>query len=152
MKLAEALQERADLNTRIAQLESRIYNNTYVQEGEEPAEDPAPILDELNDCMSRLETLIRQINLSNCTHTIDGKTLTAWIARKDVLRLQCNSLRDIISHASQAASRARNTEIKILTVIDVKKLRAREDAAAKELRLIDNKLQQANWTYDLIED
>ena len=34
MKLAEALQERADLNRKISQLEERISNNVTVQEGE----------------------------------------------------------------------------------------------------------------------
>ena len=41
MKLAEALQERADLNRRIAGLSSRLADNALVQEGERPAEDPA---------------------------------------------------------------------------------------------------------------
>ena len=40
MKLAEALQERADLNRAIQQLENRLSNNALVQEGERPAEDP----------------------------------------------------------------------------------------------------------------
>ena len=40
MKLAEALQERADLNRNIEQLRSRLRNNVLVQEGEQPAEDP----------------------------------------------------------------------------------------------------------------
>ena len=39
MKLAEALQERADLNRQIEQLQARLYNNAVVQEGEKPAED-----------------------------------------------------------------------------------------------------------------
>ena len=33
MKLAEALQERADLNRRIEQLNSRLYRNSKVQQG-----------------------------------------------------------------------------------------------------------------------
>ena len=40
MKLAEALQERADLNRRLQQLQQRLANNAIVQEGEQPAEDP----------------------------------------------------------------------------------------------------------------
>ena len=37
MKLAEALQERADLNRRIEQLRNRLENSALVQEGERPA-------------------------------------------------------------------------------------------------------------------
>ena len=40
MKLAEALQERADLNRRISELTDRISCCVLVQEGEEPPEDP----------------------------------------------------------------------------------------------------------------
>ena len=41
MKLAEALQERADLNRKIEELRRRLANVILVQEGEEPAEEPA---------------------------------------------------------------------------------------------------------------
>ena len=37
MKLAEALQERADLNRKIEQLQDRLSNNVLVQEGEQTA-------------------------------------------------------------------------------------------------------------------
>ncbi len=40
MKLAEALQERADINRNIQQLKSRLQNNVLVQEGEKTAEEP----------------------------------------------------------------------------------------------------------------
>ena len=43
MKLAEALQERADLNRRIEQLNSRLYRNSKVQQGRNPEEDPAEL-------------------------------------------------------------------------------------------------------------
>ena len=36
MKLAEALQERADLNRSIAQLKSRLEASALVQQGEQP--------------------------------------------------------------------------------------------------------------------
>ena len=47
MKLAEALQERADLNRRIQQLQQRLNNNAIVQEGEAPVEEPQALLTEL---------------------------------------------------------------------------------------------------------
>ena len=42
MKLAEALQERADLNRRIQQLQQRLNSNAIVQEGGRPAEAVGP--------------------------------------------------------------------------------------------------------------
>ena len=40
MKLAEALQERADLNRNIEQLRDRSSRNSSLQQGEQPAENP----------------------------------------------------------------------------------------------------------------
>ena len=48
MKLAEALQERADLNKKIEQLRSRITSNALMQEGVLPVEDPEQLLKELS--------------------------------------------------------------------------------------------------------
>ena len=152
MKLAEALQERADLNIRIDQLRNRIQMNVLVQEGEKPAEDPVRLIGELEDSLARLETLIRQINLTNCRSTVDGETLTELIARKDVMKLKQSALRDILYSASQSTSRARNTEIKITAIVNVEELQSRADALAKEIRLLDNRIQQANWLTDLQED
>ena len=58
MKLAEALQERADLNRKIEELRRRLGNVLLVQEGEEPAEDPTELLNELDGailCLSGLQ-------------------------------------------------------------------------------------------------
>ena len=151
MKLAESLQERADLNRRIDQLRIRIQNNVLVQEGEKPAEDPDKLIKELDECLKRLEYLMYRINLTNCQYTVDGETLTELIARKDVLKLKQSAYRDTIYAASQSAHRARNTEIKILPIIKVDALQKKADALAKEIRLLDNKIQQANWTADLME-
>ena len=63
MKLAEALQERADLNRQIEQLKARLYNNALVQEGEAPAEDPNELLAQLDRSTARLEELMAAINL-----------------------------------------------------------------------------------------
>ena len=40
MKLAIALSQRAELQTRIRQLESRLHNHALVQEGEPPRRSP----------------------------------------------------------------------------------------------------------------
>jgi len=152
MKLAEALQERADLVRKINELSVRIRQNVLVQQGEEPGEDPNAMFEELKAAVDRLETVIRQINFSNCKHRVGGRTLTEIIARKDTLKMLYNAHRDALSAATQSTSRARGTEIKIIPVVDVKALRRESDEIAKEIRMLDNTLQQANWNFDLIED
>ena len=44
MKLAEALQERADLNKKISDLRGRLNQNSLVQEGETPNENPIVLM------------------------------------------------------------------------------------------------------------
>lgn len=151
MKLAEALQERADLNRRIEQLRYRLSSNALVQEGESPAEDPAALLEELQRCIDRLEWLMARINLTNCAVKVEGKTLTELIARRDALNLRCGTLRTLVNEASQTARRASRTEIKILSAVDVKALQAEVDNASRDLRLLDNTLQATNWQTDLME-
>lgn len=151
MKLAEALQERADLNRRIEQLRYRLNNNVLVQEGEKPLEDPAALLGELESSFTRLEWLIARINLTNCAVKVEGRSLTELIARRDVLSLQAEAYRRLVEEASQNTHRATRTEIKILSAVDVPALQRQADDASRELRLLDNTLQATNWTADLME-
>ena len=151
MKLAEALQERADLNRRIEQLRYRLSNNVLVQEGEKPLEDPAALLEELESSFTRLEWLIARINLTNCAVKVEGRSLTELIARRDVLSLRAEAYRRLVEEASQNTHRATRTEIKILSAVKVPALQRQADDASRELRLLDNTLQATNWTADLME-
>ena len=151
MKLAEALQERADLNRRIEQLRYRLNNNVLVQEGEKPLEDPAALLEELESSFTRLEWLIARINLTNCAVKVEGRSLTELIARRDVLSLRAEAYRRLVEEASQNTHLATRTEIKILSAVDVPALQRQADDASRELRLLDNTLQATNWTADLME-
>lgn len=85
MKLAEALQERADINRNIEQMKNRLNNNVLVQEGEKPAEEPEKLKRELDASVERLAYLISRINLTNCRTEVDGQSLTELIAKKDAL-------------------------------------------------------------------
>ena len=139
MKLAEALQERADLNRRIEQLRNRLENSALVQEGERPAEAPEVLLEEL---------MVR-INLTNSRTMVDGLTLTELIAKKDCLSLKISVYRDLLQQAGQTTRRATRSEIKILSTVDVAQLQKDTDRMAQQLRLLDNKLQQTNWSTEL---
>jgi len=150
MKLAEALQERADLNRKLAQLQQRLEINCIVQEGEAPAEEPSELLSELNEAADRLQALIAAINLTNSATSVDGTTLTELIAARDVLSVRLAAYRSVISEASHLAQRATRSEIRILSAIDVKALQKAADDMARDLRLTDNTLQETNWKTELI--
>ena len=151
MKLAEALQERADLNRKIDELRRRLGSNVLTQEGEPPAEDPAALLAELDAAVARLETLMAKINLTNCRTKAGGMTLTELIAKKDALMLKLSAYRDLVYTAGQSASRARGTEIRVVAVLKASELQKQVDETAKEVRRLDNLLQDTNWKTKLIE-
>ena len=58
MKLAEALNIRADLQRKVYQLKSRLIANSQVQEGDTPAEDPEDLVKELDTSIKKLEDVI----------------------------------------------------------------------------------------------
>lgn len=149
MKLAEALQERADLNRRIEQLRSRLLNNAMKQEGEEPSEDPKELLKELDECIRHQTDLIAAINLANAKTAVNGKTLTEMIAERDMLKVQIRIYQDLISEASVTYQRARNSEIRILSSVNVKELQKKTDALSRQLRELDNKIQETNWLSEM---
>ncbi|MBO6054514.1 MAG: DIP1984 family protein [Oscillospiraceae bacterium] len=152
MKLAEALQERADLNRRIEQLRARINQNVLVQEGEKPNEDPAALIAEMDGAVDRLEQLMAAINRTNSATVVDGRTLTQIIAKKDALKLRLSAYRDLLYSASQNTHRARSTEIRILSAVPVAELQKKADDMSRDLRELENLLQSSNWVTDLLED
>ncbi len=151
MKLAEALQERADLNKNIEQLIVRLSNCALVQDGEEPIENFTKLKQDLDSCLERLSYLMLKINLTNCKVVVDNMTLTEMIAKKDTLLAKVKGYRRIISAGSQNTYRATGSEIKIKTTFSITSMQEEINLISKEIRLIDNKIQETNWTTDLIE-
>ena len=151
MKIAEALILRADIQKRIAQLKTRLNNNAKVQENEEPAENPELLLTELENLILQLNDLIVKINRTNTLSKIDGISLVELIAKKDTLSQKAGILREFIEIASQKVNLYSTTEIKVFSTVNVSELQKRLDKLSKEIRETDTKLQQANWTIDLVE-
>ena len=151
MKLAQALILRSDTQKRIEQLKVRLLSNAKVQENESPSEDPKLLLKELDKLTSELFRLICSINLTNSSAKFDGMSLTKMIAKKDALTLKANVLREFATSASQKVDLYSNSEIKILSTVDVSALQKQVDALSKEIRELEMKLQEANWAVDLVE-
>ncbi|OBG66740.1 MULTISPECIES: DIP1984 family protein [unclassified Mycobacterium] len=156
MKLAEALSLRADALRRIEQLRTRIVSSARYQEGEEPAEDAAALLAEVEGVLGEYEVLIRRINRTNAATTIgaDG-TLTDALARRDALRWRHHVLKSAADAAAgssqQGYSRQLRSELKMLSALTVADVRAQADQVARELRELDVRIQRSNWEVDLLE-
>ena len=151
MKVAEALSIRKDLQKRIQQIRRRLGDNVKVQEGDEPAENPVELMKELDDCLVKLENVIWRINLTNLkTISETGKSLTQPMAERDMLTLRLSVLRDTYDEAASQRERYSRSEIKMVTVIDVKQLSKQIDDYASKLRKLDIEIQSLNFQTELI--
>src|SRR3954466_8142266 len=152
MKLGEALTLRADLQKRIAQLGGGWQASAVVQEGDTPPEDPARLLAELREMSAELERLIAAINLTNASSRLtSGQSVTAALARRDVLAVRQGVLRAAADAVAQAQARYSRSEIRMTRQVDVAAIRREIDDLAKERRELDTAIQELNWTTDLIE-
>ena len=151
MKLAEALARRADLQKRIEQMRGRLQQSALVQEGESPPEDPDGLLRESEGMLAELEDLVGRINRTNLEATLaDGRTLTAALAERDALALRYGLLSGLVRMASERVPRYGRNEIRVLSTVNVAEKRRQMDELALRRRDLDTRLQQANWTTDLV--
>ncbi len=156
MKLAEALNERKSLKTKLTNLRERLVANARVQEGDQPAEQPSTLLGDVADTAAKLEALIVRINRANLEAKLpdDAKmTLMEAIAKRDILNMRYEALKQLIGAASQTQTRwaVTRSEIKFRATVNVADLQKEADALAKEIRQLDTRLQAANWQIDLTE-
>ncbi len=149
MKLASALSERSDLQRRLSELNRRLENNAKVQDGDQPAENPEALLTEMNQAFTRLEELIGHINLTNAKTVSGDATLTELLARRDCLKQRVNMMRSFLEAASAKVDRYSTKEIKVTSTVSVSELQKQNDKLSKELRELDEKIQELNWTTEL---
>ena len=152
MLLAEALINRADLQKRIAQLQARLTRNVKVQEGDQPAENPAELLAELDRNIVALTGLIQRINLTNvATELADGQSLTAALAQRDTLAIRRRVLTAVVDAASVNHHVFSRSEIRFVSTVDVADLQRQADDLARQFRELDAQIQAKNWQVELVE-
>ena len=152
MKLAEALIERADLKAQVAQLANRMENNALVQEGDEPAENVEELFGMYESKMQALEGLIIRINKTNSETEIGNVSLAEAIAKRDCLKAKITLYRKVREASLNTRQRDRYTrsEIKYVRTVDVAKLQRMIDDYSKQYRELDTKIQERNWSAELL--
>jgi hypothetical protein len=151
MRLAEALAERSDCQTRIEELKKRLARSARVQEGEAPAEDPTELLAELERLFNRLLELIQAINRTNSRTAFDGQwNIADAIAERDVVGKRRDSLANLAEVASTRQDRYSKSEVKFVATVSVADLQRQADVLAKRYRELDTKIQELNWTTELL--
>ena len=151
MKLALALSERADLQEKIGDLAERLNKNAKVQEGEKPTEDPNVLIGELDSCYERLEVLIAKINHTNDVTMCGDVSLVELLAKRECLLGKIQKMKSFLLKSSDLIDRYyTKSEVRIYSTVPVAELQEKLDALCKEYRTLDDKIQELNWTTELI--
>jgi len=152
MKLAEALIQRADHRKRLDQLRERLLRVARVQEGDEPAEDPAALLAEVERTAAGLTSLIQRINRTNATTALDdGRTIADAIAARDTLQLRHSIVAALVQAAIIKQDRFTKSEVRFQSTVNVAGLQQQADDLAQTYRELDTKIQAANWLVELVD-
>jgi hypothetical protein len=152
VKLAEALLERAALQKTIEQLQERLKNVALVQDGEEAAEDPKALLQELGRAYRRLAQLIELINRTNAqTDVGGGRTLTDLLAERDVLKKHHLFLHEFADAAVPKRERYSAGQGKYKPSVSVPEMRKIADKVAAEYRKLEVRIQELNWQVSVVK-
>lgn len=155
MKIAEALITKANIETKISRLQSRITKNLLVQEGEDPQEDAKDLIKQLERANNELTNIIIGIQNANARNFIINEegieqdiTIQEGLVKRDGLIKLHDKLRYFAGEAVPN-TRYSNSEIKILSTIDAKKLQKQADDLALEARELDIAIQRTNWIVNI---
>jgi hypothetical protein len=151
MKLAEALAERSECQTRLEDLKKRMERSARVQEGEQPSEDTSELLGEAERLFARLLVLVSAINRTNARTPFDSDgTISDAIAKRDVMARKRGFLTSVADAASTRLDRYSKSEVKYIATLSVAELQKQADQMAKEYRVLDTRLQELNWKTELV--
>ncbi len=159
-KLAEALVERKSLQQQFARLCERLKASARVQEGDSPDESPAALIEEARQVLDQIKRLTIRINRTNMVAALPdgaGQSLTMMeaIAERDRLHGEKTLLEQLSSAARVEPTRGyamTRNEVKWRATVDVAAMQKQIDAVSKEYRLLDTRIQEANWLNDLIQN
>lgn len=146
MKLAELLIERSENQKRISVLANRLNTYATVQEG-----DTAPInvdfaLRKLNELFVKQEELIKKINKTNMVTELEpGLTLADAVCKRDIMKNKRGIYSSLFSASAIQENRYSKKEIKFVNTLDVDMITDVMDDLAKNIRVLDGKIQAKNW-------
>lgn len=153
MRLAEALVMRADCQRKVAQLKQRLGRVIKVQEGEQPAESPGDLLNELRRTLDDLAIWVKKINKTNALSAFDTSvSLAEALAERDRIMQHRNILNELLSEASIRQERYSRQEVKFYTTLEIADLQKEVDDLSRKYRELDFKIQEKNWSTDLLDN
>ncbi len=152
MKLAEALLLRANYQKKLSDLKNRLTQNAKVQEGDSPSESPQELIEDLESTSGQLESIIQKINRTNSNTVVsDDKTIADKLATRDVMLLKYSAYKNLAQTATITQDRYSKSEVKFKSTVKVSEIQKQADALSKQYRELDAKIQQLNWSTELME-
>jgi hypothetical protein len=160
-KIAEALVERKALQDRLNRVNARLVANAKVQEGDRPSEPPSELLEEGRRILLDIKLLTMQINQTNIQTPLPGtgaetgtgtSTIMEAIAERDRLAAERTMLEHLGNAARFSPGYNSRNEIRWLATVDVADVQKQIDAVSQSYRLLDTRIQEANWFTELIQD
>ena len=151
MLLSEALATRSEVSDRLAEINRRLSLVAQVQEGDTADEDPQALIAEAERLMARFEWLVRSINATNSATAFEDGSLSDALAKRDHLLTRRRFYTSVADQGSERRDRYSASEIRYVSTVDIRSLRKKADQASKEYRDLDTRIQQANWSTELIE-
>ena len=115
-------------------MKGRLERSARIQEGDQPPEDPTALLEELEQLVLELVTLIQSINRTNTAITFaEGGTLADALATRDGMLLRRKALSSLAEAASIRQSQYSRSEVRFVSTVDVGAIQKQLDAISQEL-------------------
>lgn len=80
----------------------------------------------------------------------NGENLTRMLVRRDSLSARVSLMREVLKHVTETETRYGRNEIRYIRTVDVENLRKDTDSYCKQLRELDNLIQNINWAVELL--
>ncbi len=151
MKLGDAMGQRVECEARMLDLKKRLIRNARVQEGEQPAEDPQNLLDDVDRTALRLVELIQTIHRTACATVFDeNNSLADVITERDVLGRKRDLLIAVGDAATAGLEHLHRPEPHFVPAIQVGRIHRHVDQLSKRYREIDSRIQELSWRTDVL--
>lgn len=108
---------------------------------------------DLENTIRSLTVLVKKINKTNAqTDFTGGVTLADALAERDGIMQERASFNEVLQNASIRQDRYSRSEVKYERTVNIADIQQKVDSLSKSYRELDFKIQEKNWTIDLIEE
>lgn len=109
-------------------------------------------MEELQHTLHDLEVWVKQINKTNSLSPFDENiTLAEALAERDRIMQQRNIWNEFLDEASIRQERYSRQEVKFYITVEIPTLQKEVDTLSKQYRELDFRIQEKNWSTDLLE-